>query len=67
MYVGSVNVFACGHLGTRSSSEACAMPLVLLLILDICLTVDTGGVQVPVVTQQTEYLSAAARNYHRQT
>lgn len=28
-------------------SEACSFPLVLLLILDICLTVDTGGVQVP--------------------
>lgn len=39
----------------------------LLLILDICLTVDTGRVQVPVVTQQTEHLNTAARNYHRQT
>ena len=61
----SVCVRALGYAG--SSSETCALPLVLLLILDICLTVDTGGVQVPVVTQQTEHSSAAARNYHRQT
>lgn len=43
------------------------LPLSLLLILDICVTVDTGWVQVPAVTRQTEHLSAAARNYHRQT
>lgn len=34
----------------------------LLLILDIYLIVDTGGVQVPVVTQQANHLSSTARN-----
>lgn len=47
-------VFMCMLLGT-------------LLILDICLTVDTGGVWVPAVTRQPEHLSAAARNHHRRT
>lgn len=53
-----------GTLHTQFFSEA-ALPLVFLLIPDICLTVDTDGVQLPMVTQHTEHLTASARKHHR--